>query len=142
MIVVIIGAKERKEEEDRAIVYNLMQLAATTYPSCVFATVLTHEGVGQFVKEKCLEKDDRHNFRYQLVECVLHLYAKFLNKAEVSQIYLTRNATLFELGDIFVYLAGRDRKGMMEDLIVNRVIPAGRPCVILGPGEPARLPNV
>ena len=141
MKIVIVGAKDRNTDEDKALVEELVDLAAKTYPNCVFVTMLTHEGVGLFVKQKCLEKGSNSNFKFQLIEVNLRLYAKQLSKSEVSQIYLARNATMFELADMLIYLANNDRRGMIEDLVLNRIVPSGRPYIILLPSEKAKLPD-
>src|ERR1035437_5159832 len=138
MKIVIIGAKERNTPEDRQAVNALIEMAAVAYPGCVLITMLTHEGVGLFVKAKCLE--GAPDFKYQLVEISVRLYAKNLSKNEVSESYLARNASMFEVGDCFIYLASESRRGMIEELIPERVIPSGRPYRILLPGDKLELP--
>jgi len=141
MKIVIVGSKDRCSEEDRALVHELIEMAGKAYPSCLFITMLTHEGVGLCTKQKCLEKGSNDNFRFQLVEINVRLYAKLLSKSEVSSIYIARNATMFELADAVIYLANHERRGMVEDLI-QRIIAAGRPYIVLLPGEKAKLPEV
>lgn len=135
----IVGAKERDTDEDRALVGDLMEKAAVYYPGCLFITMLTQVGVGKFVKEKCLEKDGRGDFKFQFVACDVRLFAKNLSKAESAQIYIARNATVFELGQVFYYFASEDRRGTMENLIMDRVAPAGLPYKVLLPGDPIEL---
>lgn len=141
MKVVIVGSKDRVGESDRALTHELMTLAAKTYPGCIFVTMLTQEGVGQYVKEKCLQQDERGNWWGQFVECNVRLYAKTLSKTDTSAIYLARNATVAELCDVLVFLASPGRKGMVEEL-ADRIKALGRPYVVLMPGDPARLPSV
>jgi hypothetical protein len=135
MNVVVVGAKERCTEEDRELVNELLEKVAAACPNCVFVTMLTHVGVGKYVKEKCLEKNKQGQFRFQLIECTMRLFARQLSKSDVSSIYIARNATVFELGDAFYYFAGEDRRGTMEELFEQRVIPSGRPYRVFAPGE-------
>jgi hypothetical protein len=138
MNIVICGAKERNTEEDKRKVQELMNRAVVQYPNCVFVTILTHMGIGRFVKEACLEKGPGGQFRFQLIECSVRLYATQLSKSEVQQIYIARNATVFELADITYYFANRDRRGTLEDL-VERLQKENRPCRVLLPGDPVEL---
>lgn len=139
MNCVIVGSKERDTEEDRALVGELMEKAAAYYPNCLFVTMLTSVGVGLFVKQKCTEKNGAGKFRFQCVACDVKIYASNLTHAESSAVYLARNATVFELGSLFYYFASEDRRGTMEDLIMNRVAPAGLPYKIFAPGDPVEL---
>ncbi len=138
MNVVIVGAKDRNTEEDKELVHRLMDAAAKHYPNCVFVTMLTHVGVGKFVKEHCLEKGPHNGFRYQLIECAMRLFAQRFSKNELSAIYIARNATVHELGDVFYYFACPERRGTMEELI-ERAERDGRPCRVMLPGEDFQL---
>ena len=138
MNVVIVGAKNRDTQEDKDQVLKLLDEAAKHYPNCVFVTMLTHVGVGKFVKERCLEKGARNGFRYQLIECATRLFCQQFSKNELSAIYIARNATVHELGDVFYYFAAEDRRGTMEDLI-ERAERSGRPCCVMLPGEEFKL---
>jgi hypothetical protein len=140
--VVIVGAKERNTEADRAVVCKLLELATATYSDVMFVTMWTHTSVGQFVKEEALKKDSHNQFRHQFIDLNLRIYARDVPNAQFVNYYIARNATLFELGDVFIYLANTKRQGTLEDLIQNRVIPSGRPYVVLLPGEPASLPEL
>jgi hypothetical protein len=137
--VVIVGAKLRDAPEDKAVVCALMELAAKRYPNCCFVTMLTSMGVGSFVKQKCLEKDSLDRFRFQLIECNVRLYASNLSQSESSTIYIARNATVYEMGDVFLYLAMPDRRGPLEDLI-DRAVRGERPYRVFLPGDELTLP--
>jgi hypothetical protein len=140
MNIVIVGARERTSEEDKLLVCDLVEGINKKYPQTVFVTAYSPEGVGKFVKDKCSERHTATGeHRFQLVLCDVWLYAKGLTRVEASTIYVARNATLFELGDMFYYLADRSRRGTMEDLINNRVIPASRPYKVLLPGDGLEL---
>lgn len=139
MVIVIVGAKDRTGPQEQADVNQLIELCAAAYPGCLFVTMLTQdESVGKFVREKCAERDSRGNYRFKLVEANLRVYASNLSKSEVSQIYISRNATVFELGNVFYYFAGNSRRGTMEDL-VQRVEKAGMPLKIFLSGDPVKL---
>lgn len=138
MRVCIVGAKERDTEEDRQTVSDLMELISANQPGCLFITMLTHVGVGKFIREKCLERDSNDRFRFALIECNVRTYAQNLSKAELAQIYLARNGTPFEMSDVLYYLASEERRGPMEDLL-ERFSLAGRPVKVLMPGEPLEL---
>lgn len=136
MKVVIVGAKERDTIEDRDLVCRLVEKIAAEAPRTIFVGSMTHVGVGRFLKDKCLEHDPvSGRYRYVLVDCSVRVFAQGLSKADMSQIFLARNATPLEIGDLLIYLASEDRRGTCEDL-VDRFVKAGRPVVILAPGEP------
>lgn len=135
MTIVIVGAKERNTQTDRELVYALIDLAAKRYPSCIFVTTMSGVGVGKFVKEKCLEKNSRQEYKYQFIDVDLRIYATGLSPAEASMLYIARNATLFELGDVFLYLGTDVRRGPLEDLIQKRVEPSGRLYRVFLPGD-------
>lgn len=139
MRIVIVGAKERNTDEDRKLVEELIDLCAVTYSNPMFITMLTFDGVGSFVKQKCLQKDSLGRYKHQLAECIVKLYASNQSKAEAAAIYLARNAPCFELGDIFYYFASADRRGSIEVMIEKQLIPSGRPYKIFMPGDPVTL---
>jgi hypothetical protein len=134
MNIAVVGSKERDTEEDRQLVSSLLEQLVLEAPHSVFVTALSHIGVGRFVRDKCLEKDNAGRYRFALIECTVRIYAASLSKSELSQIYLARNATPFETADMLIYLASEDRRGTMEDLL-DRFTRAGRPTLVLMPGE-------
>jgi hypothetical protein len=139
MNCVVIGAKDRNTPEDRVLVDELLDKLSDMYPNAIFVTMLTHTGVGRFVKEKCLQKYPDGRFRFQLIACDFRLYAVGLSQSELAQIYLARNASPFELGDCFCYFASQNRKGTMEAL-VERAQKSGRPFRVFLPSEKITLP--
>ena len=139
MNVAVLGGKGRDSDEDRKFVFRLLDECAARYPLCSFVTTMTNIGVGYFVKEKCLEQTNG-KYRHQLVEVSVRLMgADLLSPDERNTVLLARNATLFKLGDVFYYLANRERRGMMEELIQKRVSPSNRPYKIFLPGEELQL---
>lgn len=139
MIVVIVGAKERDMPEDKQLVQKLLSMCVEKYGQCMFASLHTPLGVGLFMRELCLEKDQAGAYKYQLVDVSARVFAKNLSHAESVKIYLARNATLLELADVLVYLANDERRGTLEDLVARASL-ASRPHVVLLPGEAPRLP--
>jgi 2-methylaconitate cis-trans-isomerase PrpF len=134
MKIVVVGAKERDTEEDRVFVCDLMDRIASEAPHTTFVTTLTHMGVGKFAKEYGLTKDENNHYKFQLIECSVRIYAQYLSKSELAQVYLARNATVTEMGDMLIYLASEDRRGTCEDLL-SRFRAAGRPTLVLMPGD-------
>ena len=134
MNIAIVGARERDTEEDRELVGKLMEQIAVEAPRSTFVAALTHIGVGRFVKDKCLEKDDQNNYRFALIECQTRIYSRSMSKSDLAQVYLARNATPFEISDFLIYLASEDRRGTMEDLL-DRFLAAHRPVLLLKPGD-------
>lgn len=135
MKVVLMGAKERETDKDRELVCEAMEKLSALYPGILMIALMTHMGVGKFVRDKCLEKDAAGNFKYQLIECSVRLYARHLSKAETAEIFIARNASAFEMGDILVYFAHPSRRGTTEDML-ERFKAAGRPYKVFLPGEP------
>ena len=139
MNIVIVGAKDRKSQQERDDVNELMDMLIKHYPGALFITMLAwEEGIGRFVKEKCREQDSEGRFKFKLVEANVRVYASDLSQSEVSQIYIGRNATLFEIGDVLYYFASPSRKGTLENL-VERMVDGGRPTVVFLPGDQMRL---
>jgi hypothetical protein len=136
----MLGAKERDTDEDRELVQTLMQMCRKKYGHCMFVSLDQQMGVGQFLRQLCQEKDSHNRYVHQLILCGTRLFAVDLPKAELVPIFMARNATLFELGDVFIYLANEERRGTIEELIQDRVKPSGRPYVVLEPGDAARIP--
>lgn len=112
-----------------------MQQIDAEAPHTVFVTMMTHAGVGRFVKDICLLKDDFGRTRYMMVECAVRIYAQGMSKNDMAQIYLARNATPAEMADMLIYLASEDRRGTCEDLLL-RFQQSGRPVLVLMPDEP------
>jgi hypothetical protein len=139
MNICVVGAKERNTPQDKELVAELINKLAQEFPNPVFITMLTHTGVGRFVKEHCIEKRPDGKFKWQLITVDFRLYAVGLSQAELSQVYIARNASPFELGSAFVYFANSTRRGTMEDLI-QRAEKAGIPNRIFMPGEPISTP--
>ena len=135
MKIVIVGAKDRTAASDKKDVDTLIELAASTYPDCVIVTAFAYAGIGQFVKEKCLEKDEQNQFRFQLIECSLRTYTRSLTRIEYGEVCVAMNAMLFELGDCFYHFASTDRRGTLEELITDRLIQQNRPFRVFLPGD-------
>ncbi len=139
MRVVIVGARERETDEDRRLVEELVdKIAATNFDVIFICTNSWNKGVGQFVRTKCLEKDDRSQFKYQVVIFDVRAYTSRRSPAEMADFYIARDESLFVIADALYYLAGHDRKGTAEDLVA-KMQAAGRPVKILAPGEPISL---
>jgi hypothetical protein len=140
MTIVVVGAKERNTPEDEKQVGELIEQLAVEYANPLLVTLLTHTGVGRFVKSKCLERRADGNFRFQLIACDFRLYAVNLSQPELAQIYIARNASPFELGDAFCYFASLSRRGTMENMIA-RAQEQGRPFRVFLPGQPITAPT-
>jgi hypothetical protein len=138
MNVVVVGAKERISEEDKSLVSELIDQIDQRYSACMFISTLTHNGVGKFVKEKCLEKDIKGRFKNQFLDIEIRSYASNLSKVEYGSICLALNATLVELASIVYYFANESRRGTLENL-VDRSMAVGIPTKVLLPGEPITL---
>ena len=138
MNIVIVGAHNRISSDDRKLVSDLIDGLAEKYSSCLFVTTAHSEGVGKYVREKCLERNVRNEYKYQLAVVNVQLFVSKRSREEVAAIYQTRNATLLELGDVYYYLASDSRTGMMETLI-NSAEALGRPVKVLLPGDPLEL---
>src|SRR5215471_12520809 len=121
MKIVIVGAKERSAPSDKKDVETLIELASIGYPDCVIVTAFATGGIGMFVKEKCLEKTQGGQFRFQLIECSMRAYTHTLTRIEYGEACVAMNAMLFELGDCFYHFASPDRRGTLEELINDRV---------------------
>lgn len=135
MKIAIVGAKERDTDEDRVLVSALMEQIVAEAPHTVFVAALTHMGVGRYVKEKAIEQDTDGHYKFALIECSVRIFAQGLSKSDLAQIYLARNGTPYELSDMLIYLAAEDRRGTCEELL-ERFVQAGRPTLILMPGDP------
>ena len=138
MKVVIVGAKTRNTNHDRVQVNELIDAAWAKYPNCLFVSTSHNEGVGKYVREKCLERTGAGLFKYQLALVNIQLYVSKLSRQEVTALYQTRIASLLEIGDIYYYLASENRTGVMEELI-GRALAMNRPVKILLPGDPIEL---
>lgn len=134
MRVCIVGAKERDTAEDEKYVVDLMEAIKGRTPNVIFVTMLTHMGVGKFIREVAKKTDAQGRHKYLLIDASVRVYAPHLSKSEVADIYLARNATPFEMSDMLYYLAAEDRRGPMENLL-QRFADAGRPCKVLLPGD-------
>jgi hypothetical protein len=135
MRIAIVGAKERDTEEDRQLVAALMDKITAEAPYTVFVAMMTHTGVGRFVKDKALCKDADGRYGHRMVECSVRVFAKGMSKSELVELYLARNATPFELSDMLIYLASEDRRGTCEELL-ERFEKANRPVLVMHPGDP------
>ena len=139
MKIVIVGARDRDSDADKEAVGALIERAYDKYIDCVIITAFASNGIGQFVKEKCLEKDGGGNFKFQMIECLVRTYTRNLTRVEYGEVCVAMNALLFELGDCFFMFAADDRRGTLEELITERVQPSGRPYRVFLPGDPVQL---
>ena len=138
MKVAIVGTKDRNTKADRAAVGELVELIAAAHFDVKFiATDTWNDGIGCYVRDKCLEKTGKE-FRFKLILADFRSYSHDLTRTEITEIYLARNAGIFELADMLYYFAVPDRRGTLEDL-VGRMTQAGRPVHVLLPGEPVTL---
>ena len=131
----MVGAKERDTEEDRLLVEKLVEQISSEAPHTVFVGMMTHIGVGRFLKDKILRRDGNGSFSFSMIECSVRVFARGMSKSDLVQIYLARNATPFEISDMLIYLASEDRRGTCEELL-ERFHHAGRPVLVLMPGDP------
>jgi hypothetical protein len=135
MRVLIVGAKERDTDEDRRLVAELMDRISAEAPYTLFVSMMTHTGVGRFVKDKALQKSGEGRYAHRMIDCSQRIFAKGLAKSELVELYLARNATPFESSDMLIYLASEDRRGTCEELL-ERFQKANRPVLVMRPGDP------
>jgi hypothetical protein len=132
MRVAIIGASGRNTPQDRLLVEKLIAELQTKHSGCLFVTTAHSDGVGKFVREKCLEKDAHGQFKYQLALINIQLFVSNLPRAEVAALYQARNPALLEIADVFYYLANSSRTGMLEN-VIEKAQALNRPVHILMP---------
>lgn len=134
-----MGSKERETEEDQKLVEQLIEkIAAKHFEVLFICTNSWTRGVGQFVRAKCTQKDGNGVFLHQLIIFDIRTYAQYLSRDQMAEIYISRNAAIFELADMLYYFADRKRMGTFDDLC-KRMQEAGRPTRIFMPGEPVTL---
>jgi hypothetical protein len=139
MRICIIGAKERDTTADGEYVVELMRAIKARTPSVIFVTMLTHLGIGKYMRDACAVKNPVTNkLEFALIDSTVRIFATGLSRSELAQIFMARNATPYELSDMLYYLASEERRGPMEDLL-QRFIDGGRPYKVLGPGQPIEL---
>jgi hypothetical protein len=139
MRICIIGAKERDTTADGKYVVELMRAIKARTPSVIFVTMLTHLGIGKYMRDACSVKDPiTKKQEFALIDSTVRIFANNLPRPELAQIFMARNATPYELSDMLYYLASEERRGPMEDLL-QRFIDGGRPYKILCPGDPIEL---
>lgn len=138
MRVCVVGAKERDTAEDEKYVVGLMEAIKDHTPNVIFVTMLTHMGIGKFIRDVAKKQDAQGRHKYLLIDASVRVFAPHLSKTEVSDIYLARNATPFEMSDMLYYLAAEDRRGPMENLL-QRFVEAKRPYKVLMPGDPIEV---
>ena len=134
MNIVIVGGNGRNTQQDRQAVNELVDKLHQKHANCLFVTTAHSDGVGKFVREKCIEKDSRGKFKYQLALINIQLFVSNLPRAEVTALYQARNPAMLEIGDIFYYFANVSRSGMMEDMIA-KAVSMNRPAKIFQIGD-------
>lgn len=139
MRICIVGAKERDTDADGKYAVQLMRAIKEKTPNVLFITMLTHVGIGRYIRSASEARDPvtgQHEFA--LIDSTVRLFTKNLSRSDLSQIFIARNATPYELSDMLYYLASEERRGPMEDLL-QRFIDGGRPYKILRPGDPIEV---
>lgn len=138
MRVAIVGSKERNTTQDKELVEQLIDMVTdTTFDVRFVCTDSWQAGIGQFVRGKCTEKV-RGEFKHQVIIYDVRTYTSHLSRQEIADIYLARNAALFEISDVLYFFSGSDRRGTIEDL-VEKMQAAGRPVKVFMPGDKVSL---
>lgn len=113
MNIVIVGARERKEnEEDRQTVEELLRNLTKQYGTRLYAvSVGCDKGVGKFVREFCMAN------RIIFAENRMKLEGENIPRNVFVQVFLARNAALLEMGDEFYIFKGPYESGIVEAII-------------------------
>jgi hypothetical protein len=139
MRICVVGAKERDTKADGEYAVQLMRAIKEKTPNVLFITMLTHIGIGRYIRAAAEVRDPATGqFEFALIDCTVRLFTKNLSRSDLSQIFIARNATPYELSDMLYYLASEERRGPMEDLL-QRFIDGGRPYKLLRPGDPIEV---
>ena len=113
MFVIVVGARERKTPADESQVCEVLSRLKTKYGATMVVTsAACDQGIGSFVKKKCLGNST--DFRF--LEITQRIYAD-LPRSRMIQVFIARNAVLAELGDEFHIFVDPDHHGTMEDLM-------------------------
>src|SRR5580693_755378 len=113
MFIIVVGARERKNPADKAQVDEVLNRLRAKYGATMVVTsVACDQGIGAFVKQKCLE----NSVDFRFLEITQRIYAD-LPRSRMIQVFIARNAILAELGDEFHIFVDADHRGTMEDLM-------------------------
>ena len=135
MNIVIVGAKDRDSKDDIADVGILLDKLELKYGVFTVLSVMSHCGIGAVVKRLCSAGAGPRKHRFPFVDADVRVYANDLNKTDMSQLYRSRNAMLYEAGDLFFSFPHPQRRAVIDELIEKRVVPNGRPYRVFLPGD-------
>lgn len=131
MMVVIMGAWNREERSDNELVNKIVDDLGRRYQqSLVIITAGCDRGVGKIIKNRLMPKSkSEQQGEYGFIEVGTRIFIEDVPKTMLAAIFTARNATVFELGDEFHLLMGKDQKGHIQDLF-ERVTRSGQPYAV------------
>jgi len=144
MNIAIVGARERKIQSDVAAVQTLLKLLKSRYPALTIITCATDIGIGKYVKDACLVRRGEF-YTYSMKEVIVKAYpSREFSKTEYAEMFIARNASVYEQMDQLYYFATAERRGTFEDLVVRCTDVDGekggsRPYKVLLPGDEVTL---
>lgn len=127
MIVVIVGARDRKEKDDFEIVNGLLDSLKAQYPQLLVVTTGCDRGVGKIIRNRLLPASPDAAPEIEFIEYSVRIYPmNDLAKSKMANIHISKNATFLELGEEFHIFEDSRGRGPMEDLR-ERCEKLGRP---------------
>jgi hypothetical protein len=135
MRVVIIGARNRNDMKDTALVNSIIDECKTRYSNLIIVVASCDKGVGRVVKDRNIDKHIPGKFEFDMIELQMrHYLRQELPRSEFTAHWNALNATLFELGDEFHLLTEEYPKGAVMD-ILRRIKSGHRRYAIYKPSE-------
>lgn len=131
MNVVIVGDMELDTQAYRQLVLKIVDDLKSKYRDLVIVSAACDKGIGHFVRERCLGKKESPDVAF--VEINIHVWVR-LAKARLAQVYVSRNATLVELGDEFHIITHGEKVNHISDL-AQRVRDKGLPLSLYMPDQ-------
>jgi hypothetical protein len=127
--VVIVGSRTRDEQQDKALVDNIIDSCKERFAKVIFVTKSCDKGVGKLIYDRCkLPTKTGGRPEFDMIEVTLRhmLHEHELPRHEFLGHFNSLNAALAELGDEFHVLTEEKPTGAMVDM-VNRIESIGAP---------------
>lgn len=141
MRVVLVGARNRNEMADAALVNSIIDSCKERYPNVIFIVASCDKGVGRIVKSRNIDPHIPNKFEFDMIEIQMrHFLNQELPRSEFTSHWNALNSVLVELGDEFHLLTEEFPKGAVFDLI-KRVKVAHRPFAVYKPSETKNGPK-
>lgn len=134
MNVVVVGAWNRKEQEDHKLVNALLDDLKRRYPKLRIISTGCDRGVGKIVKNRCMPQQQDEPGEIDFIEIITRIYVADINKADLAEIFHARNRVAEVLGEEFHIFVDHECKGVMYDLY-HEVAESGRPVAVYYVGE-------